>query len=639
LTCFGRDIPGRKVAVYAALAAGTLAVLGFLGFHSMFSSFFDFDDEGELLVYLRDYIHGAHLYNTMYSEYGPAYFALLGPAFHLLGIPVEHSTGRMAALVIWIGASGLCGIALFRLSGNRGIGLAGTLVAFILLRELAAAQLHPDTVIAGLIAVLMCGAALLLPSRPRAAMALIGATTAAILLIKLNVGGFTLAAVLVAAVVSMAELRRHRWLILLCGTALGLLPFLLMVPRLDHLWTVEFAVLIACGSLAVAAASLQAPARLGASRFGWAGIGFGVSALTLIAIVLWHRTTPGALVNGIVVRALHESTVYVVPVPTLLLTPLLGAAGLATAILVSRRLAADPVSPEASRRIAWARLLAGLAIWACLAALATDRFALNDGAAIAIAVSMSLVWVAALPSSEDGPWALFLRVLIGELAVLELLHAYPVPGTQLAIGALPLVLVGGICIADGLGQIEDLARHRLRLAAGGVAVVSAALVVWGGIPVGRDQQTYYDNASLGLPGAGLLRIPFIQGDELRKVAGRLHNRCSTFVSLPGINSLYLWSQLPPPTHLNPGDWTFLLTASDQRQALAQIRDRPGLCLVRNQRAQLFWSQGHAVPQRPLYRWFQRSFHPTGRVRDYELMIPGPGHAPRRPGRAPPAASG
>ena len=71
----------------------------------------------------------------------------------------------------------------------------------------------------------------------------------------------------------------------------------------------------------------------------------------------------------------------------------------------------------------------------------------------------------ALPSPGDGPWTPFLRVLIGELAVLELLHGYPVAGIQPAVGALPLVLAGGICVGDGLKQIGEMARPQLRLAA------------------------------------------------------------------------------------------------------------------------------------------------------------------------------
>src|SRR5262249_61267670 len=77
MSAFGRPVSKREAIAFAVVAVVALAALAVVAYHAVFSSFFEYDDEGELLLYLRDYGSGTHLYNTMYSEYGPGYFALL----------------------------------------------------------------------------------------------------------------------------------------------------------------------------------------------------------------------------------------------------------------------------------------------------------------------------------------------------------------------------------------------------------------------------------------------------------------------------------------------------------------------------------------------------------------------------------
>src|SRR5262249_31915863 len=156
----------REAIVFAVVAVVALAALAVVAYHAVFSSFFEYDDEGELLLYLRDYGSGTHLYNTMYSEYGPGYFALLSPLFQIPAIDITHDSGRFLTLGLWLAASGLCGVALFRLSGSALIGIAGLVLSFILLGILGAGQLHPVTPISFLLAAMVCVMAVLLPFRP-----------------------------------------------------------------------------------------------------------------------------------------------------------------------------------------------------------------------------------------------------------------------------------------------------------------------------------------------------------------------------------------------------------------------------------------------------------------------------------------
>src|SRR5262249_41110890 len=139
-----------------------------------------------------------------------------------------HDSGRFLTLGLWLAASGLCGVALFRLSGSALIGIAGLVLSFILLGILGAGQLHPLTPISFLLAAMVCVMAVLLPFRPGIAMAAIGAIAAAMLLIKLNVGGFAVAPLALACVACVPQLRRSDALVAVLASALVVLPFALV---------------------------------------------------------------------------------------------------------------------------------------------------------------------------------------------------------------------------------------------------------------------------------------------------------------------------------------------------------------------------------------------------------------------------
>src|SRR5262249_57652057 len=109
---------------------------------------------------------------------------------------------------------------------------------------------------------------------------------------------------------------------------------------------------------------------------------------------------------------------------------------------------------------------------------------LTDTTSMAFAVAAALAWIVAVPRSDDArPWGAFARVFVAELAVLQLLHVYPVASEQQAPGALMLVVAGGICVADGLAGLRRESAE-VRCAVRGVGIAAfAALVVWAAPPL------------------------------------------------------------------------------------------------------------------------------------------------------------
>jgi hypothetical protein len=100
----------------------------------------------------------------------------------------------------------------------------------------------------------------------------------------------------------------------------------------------------------------------------------------------------------------------------------------------------------------------------------------------------------------------------------------------------------------------------------------------------------------------MIRVRWAQAVGLESLTKAIRAECSSFLTLPALNSLYLWTgeSLPP-------DWfnTWFLTSDLAQQKLIANRiegqDRSRFCVVDNPRWAAFWANGHLLPQLPLLR--------------------------------------
>src|SRR5207244_1807642 len=108
------------------------------------------------------------------------------------------------------------------------------------------------------------------------------------------------------------------------------------------------------------------------------------------------------------------------------------------------------------------------------------------------ALLVVLAWVAAVPPAGvvESAHLRRARVFLPLLAVLEVLQAYPVAGTQIGAAAVLFTPVGALCLADGVRSLRADALTRTPAAEWSrrVAVLTTALAIalvakfaWGGI--------------------------------------------------------------------------------------------------------------------------------------------------------------
>jgi len=611
----------------AALAFAAVTVVTYLiAEKRMFMGFAPYDDEGYMLIALKGFINHGSLYDDVFSQYGPFYYEFWGGIFSLFGIPVAQDGGRTATLIVWVLSSLLLGHAGWRMTGSVLLGLAVQVLVFTGIVTLTNEPMHPGGLICLLLAAIVAISCLVRDRVAPYSMAALGAAVAALTMVKINVGFFALAAVALVAVVSYPGLVGRRWLRPLVEVGFVALPVLLMTSKLSEAWARHYALHVAVAALAVVIAlRARTVRRRSDEELRWFGGGLLVVGLTICATILATGTTPNGLLDGVLGQPLRQADVFSVPLSLAGRTYLFDLLAL-VGVLGYWYVARGERRPSAG----WsaAASLLGIVIGAQLALSVIGRTVLFDaflfpGYQFAM---LPFAWIALIPgpAGENGATA-FARLLLPPLAVLQALHAFPVAGSQLSWSAFLLVPVGAICVANGVrGLAIGLSGERERRAA--LAIATAAVAVLAAVlvetqlrkPLQEVRAAYDERISLGLPGAADIHVEPQEARTYRVISRAIEANCGSFLTLPGLNSFYLWTERDPPTGFNTTAWTTLLDDPSQRMIVSATRSTADLCVLENAPMAAGWSGG-TIPDGPLVRYLRGAeFRTVFRFGDYAL---------------------
>jgi hypothetical protein len=187
------------------------------------------------------------------------------------------------------------------------------------------------------------------------------------------------------------------------------------------------------------------------------------------------------------------------------------------------------------------------------------------------------------------------------VAAFQVLVAYPVAGSQIAWGTAATTVPCAVAIAAGIDRFRAWTTADWRIQVLTTASVCLVLVVASSLWPPAIWKQYNDNTKLALPGAGLFRIPAAEAQALQSITQDIRRDCDAFYSVPAINSLYIFTRIPPLTGLvanYPGG----LTVSQQRELVKQMRDaarRGRFCIVRDTSRANVVAAGYA--RGPLHR--------------------------------------
>jgi hypothetical protein len=597
----------------ALVLGATTLFLAPVGFLSIFSGFSPYDDEGYFLVSLRDYIGGHAAYTQIY---GPFYYEVMGGAFRFSGLDVSTDNGRIVTLLVWLLASLVGGITVLTLTRNLWLGAAGMFLTFHALSALTDEPMHP----AGLVGLLLVSLAAIASNRsrtPRASAVLIGSVVGALTLVKINVGAFAAMAVAFAFAAAVLSGRPRQVMLPVVGFVLVASPFLLTAALFDVEWVRDLAIVIALSVAAVGIACfVAAPPRLPRMDPVLAIVGGAALVFVFLGIAaaggMRFSDFVGSLTTALTLPRLFALPAVVgVPNVAWAAVSVAACAWILTGRFGAR---ASPAVP------ALARVAVGAFTW--LAVLVSPS--------LYLLFAVPLAWVAVVPPAGDrqNPTDRFARLLLASLAVMETLQAYPVAGTQLWIAAMTFVPVGAICFNDGLRQLQVFAATRpsswsstvARSLAPGATIVNVA--VWP-LFAYLAASAYVSGQPLGLPGTELMRVPPAEASSLQSLVRAVNRDCASFITIPGMSSLYLWTGHSRFSQLDAGPWMFSLDASQQQLVVSQIAHRPGVCVVISQPLVDFWAEGRPIPRRPLVDYIDATFHPSAAFGIYELLIRNP----------------
>jgi hypothetical protein len=673
---FGR-LKWEKWGVAGLFLTALILSAGY-AYYSIFSQFAVWDDEGFILISLKSFFQGKPLYDQVYSCYQPWFYAFNWLAFHLSGMPVTHDSIRFLTIALWLTVTLLNAVFIYRLTASSILALMVLVLSVRSFGAFANEPGHPQSLAYLLtISVLTLFTFSRRPSQHKL-LFVVGSLAGLLVLTKINVGLYLLLPVtLVISANSNGALAV--WLKAAIGGAMLVLPMALMRPWLvasgwfitclvvsvllailmvTTLWMRQcklsmialFALFCCADALMLSVASANNPVPIfnawlltlsigGAVMIAlahptditferpawWFGVIGGMAAMGAVAIaLLGHGTSIHGLMNGIFWLPAKQSGSFCSPWnsnPMNIWLAMAGIAGCCAYVWWRERWGKEE---RFHRSILIFKLLFGLAV---LAEFIFQKAQPLPHEPVLDSLPhfwmLPFVWLVAIPP-RSGTTGSLPRLVLMTVAVMQPLIAYPIAGSQLVPATILMLLAATICLYDALQDLSSLTSMRylsplVRVAVGTVA--GLCLLLWLGIETKVRQRLYASLTPLELPGASHMRLNQSQVNLYQELVRPLARpEVGTFLTLPGLNSLYFWAQKEPPTDFNVTVWMTLLDEPCQEKIWQAAQSHPGLMVVRNQQLAAWWMQGRPFNQYALVHHIEDNFKTLSSRDGFELMI-------------------
>lgn len=611
-----------RIAVWGGLALG-LPVVAYLLVNTTFMMY---DDEGYLLISLRNYLAGLRLYDDVFSQYGPwpyVYHQFIAGA---LDTPITHMVGRNLTVLHWAGSALLGGMLALRLTGKHAAGWVTAVAIFGLCWQMTSEPSHPGSLIALLVALAaLCASQVDGTARVAGvAAAGLGVIAALLVLTKVNVGLLLVAGAGCAALRYTAWPDRWRRTAALVGAGgLVLLPWALMGRQLDRAWVMGFAL-----QFSVAAALLlwvTPPARTGRylpARLWWTPvIAALLTGVAVCLIVLLRGTSLQALLDAVVLNPLRMPAKFSVEFKWLPAVWPVAVVCWAAAARAGWEIRRHGETTALTRWLIVALRLLALGWFAWHARDWLTYFGISHFMVFCLPLLPVFV-VPVRPDSAPHRAGRLSRWIVALATLPQVLHAFPVAGSQMAWGTfllLPLFAAGvaeaGECLAA-------------RAARGGRWIVPAgwaALLLVGLFQLGLLAQTgwtrYHTSRPLDLPGAADIRIEGYLRQALRLLTLNAGIHADVLFSRQGMYSYNLWSGVPTPTAQNATHWFWLLDETRQQEIIARLQATPRTALIVNQVLDNFLIDMGVSMDCPLQTFLVSHYKPLLTYRDLIFYVP------------------
>jgi hypothetical protein len=613
-----------KAKLFAAIRLPVLlGLFSVFAYYSLFSKFSDFDDEGLLMITLREYVQQGHaLYDEVYSYYGPFYYLVHRVLHGTFGVPITHDSIRWIYLGIWLFLAFACFRVVVHLTGSWVAAVLACIPFNWMLAQLAGGPAHPQGIVLVLIAVILILPSLGLFTEDRRTSWLfggMGAAVAALVLVKPNIGVFMILSLLWAILAMTRGNQLTVWARYALAVGCLLLPPLLMLSHLAELWAQKYALLTMATWLPILILLVRPVRRIEISTKDWCWLlvsGAAAAAAILAATMLGGSTVHG-MISVLIQQPMRFASKYFVP-PYISRGALLGA-------MLSLVLFGIHLLIERSTNRTWSVRL-DLLLMSYFGFGAMYYFYQTRYWDVWYHASF-LLWVPLRHFQtlrSETPNRYFLRILLVLTAAFQILHAYPVAGSQAAWAMIWIIPVAAVCLYD-LWCAVPAGAFVLRPEWAALRKTAAAILLLGAIGLTVQRTTfaierYRSFEPLHLPGADRLRVDHNSAEVYRSLTRNLRTHTDTFLGLPGLPSLYFWTGKEPPSNLILGFWMALLDDAQQQSIVDTLSHYPEAGVIRNKGLIDFWAPGRSFDDRPLVMYINQNFRTTAWLGGYEFMV-------------------